>query len=222
MAIRILVAEDDQAIASAVALNLKSAGYDCMVFDDGAEAAEFLKGDHGFDLALLDIMLPGLDGFQLMPIMAGYNIPVIYMTAKTDSASQVRLLREGAEDYLVKPFDVVTLMVRIEKVLERTGHGQKLYRFFDMTLDIENRRLTRGGEEIPLPPIEFDVLTVLVKNKNHTVSRNRILDEVWGEDYFGDIRTVDVRVANLRKKLELGDKIRTISKTGYRLEEPRK
>lgn len=219
---RILLVEDDRAIADTVALNLKYAGYDYLTFDDGEKAAEYLAQDHGFDLALLDIMLPGQDGFQLMPIMAGYRIPVIYMTAKTDSASQVQLLREGAEDYLVKPFDVATLLVRIEKVLARTGRGTKIYHFFDMTLDTENRRLTRDGEEIALPPLEFDVLAVLVKNKNRTVSRNQILDEVWGVDYFGDIRTVDVRVANLRKKLGLGDRIRTISKTGYRLEEPRR
>ena len=138
MANRILVVEDDAAIAETIGVNLKYAGYDYLVFDDGSEAENYLREDHGFDLALLDIMLPGLDGFQLMPIMNGYNIPVIYMTAKTDSASQVRLLREGAEDYLVKPFEVVTLLVRIEKVLQRTGRASAVYRFFDMTLDTAN------------------------------------------------------------------------------------
>lgn len=222
MANRILVVEDDAAIAQTIGVNLKYAGYDYLVFDDGGEAENYLREDHGFDLALLDIMLPGKDGFQLMPIMNGYNIPVIYMTAKTDSASQVRLLREGAEDYLVKPFEVVTLLVRIEKVLARTGKASAVYRFFDMTLDTANRTLYKAGEEISLPPLEFDVLAVLVKNKNRTVSRDRILNEIWGEDYFGDIRTVDVRVANLRKRLGLTTQIRTISKTGYRLEEPRR
>lgn len=219
---RILLVEDDHAIADAVALNLRTVGYEVSAFDDGGEAAAALEKEHSFDLALLDIMLPGLDGFALFALMEKYNIPVIYMTAKTDSESEVRGLKEGAEDYIVKPFEIVTLLVRIEKVLARTGRLNQVYRFRDLTLDAENRTLTYAGEPIDLPPLEFDVLAVLMKNKNRTVSRERILNEIWGEDYFGDIRTVDVRVANLRKKLGLGDEIRTISKTGYRLEERRK
>lgn len=219
---RILIVEDDLCISDTVALNLKYVGYEYMVFDDGGKAAEYLLKDHSFDLALLDIMLPGLDGFELFSHMEKYNIPVIYMTAKTDSESEVRGLRDGAEDYIVKPFEMVTLLVRIEKVLARTGRLNRIYRFQDMILDAQNRTLTKAGEEISLPLLEFDVLSVLMKNKNRTVSRERILNEIWGEDYFGDIRTVDVRVANVRKKLGLSDEIRTISKTGYRLEEHRK
>ena len=200
---RILLVEDDHAIADAVALNLRTVGYEVVTFDDGAIAAASLEQDHSFDLALLDIMLPGMDGFQLFALMEKYNIPVIYMTAKTDSESEVRGLKEGAEDYIVKPFEIVTLLVRIEKVLSRTGRLNQVYRFQDFTLDAENRTLTRAGEPIDLPPLEFDVFAVLMKNKNRTVSRERILNEIWGEDYFGDIRTVDVRVANLRKKLGL-------------------
>ena len=216
---RILLVEDDHAIADAVALNLRTVGYEVSTFDDGGEAAAALEKEHSFDLALLDIMLPGLDGFALFALMDKYNIPVIYMTAKADSESEVRGLKEGAEDYIVKPFEIVTLLVRIEKVLARMGRLNQVYRFRDMTLDAENRTLTCAGEPIDLPPLEFDVLAVLMKNKNRTVSRERILNEIWGEDYFGDIRTVDVRVANLRKKLNLSEAIRTISKAGYRLEE---
>ncbi len=219
---RILIVEDDSAIADSVVLNLKYVGYDYMAFDDGQKAADYLEADHAFDLALLDIMLPGMDGFALFSIMEKYNIPVIYMTAKTDSESEVRGLRDGAEDYVVKPFDMVTLLVRMEKVLERTGRLNRVYRCLDLVLDAENRTLSKAGAEIILPPLEFDVLTVLIKNKNRTVSRERILNEIWGEDYFGDIRTVDVRVANIRKKLGFTGEIRTISKTGYRLEDRRK
>ena len=182
---RILLVEDDRAIADAVALNLRTVGYEVSAFDDGSEAAAALEKEHSFDLALLDIMLPGLDGFALFALMEKYNIPVIYMTAKTDSESEVRGLKEGAEDYIVKPFEIVTLLVRIERVLARTGRLNQVYRFRDLTLDAENRTLTYAGEPIDLPPLEFDV-------------------------------------ANLRKKLGLGDEIRTISKTGYRLEERRK
>ena len=219
---RILLVEDDHAIADAVALNLRTVGYEVVFFDDGGIASDSLKTDHSYDLALLDIMLPGMDGFELFARMEKYNIPVIYMTARTDSESEVRGLKSGAEDYIVKPFAIVTLLVRIEKVLARTGRLNQVYRYQDFTLDAENRTLTRAGEPIDLPPLEFDVFTVLIKNKNRTVSRDRILNEIWGEDYFGDIRTVDVRIANLRKKLGLSEEIRTISKAGYRLEEARK
>lgn len=219
---RIIIVEDDSGIAEIVGLNLRYVGYEYLVFDNGKKAAEYLENDHSFDLALLDIMLPDMDGFELFSYMEKYNIPVIYMTAKTDSASEVRSLRDGAEDYIVKPFEVVTLLVRIEKVLARTGRLNRVYRFQDITVDAENRTLIKAGEAITLTPLEFDVFSVLVRNKNRTVSRERILNEIWGEDYFGDVRTVDVRIANIRKKLGLTDEIRTISKTGYRLEERRK
>lgn len=118
---RILIVEDDKSISDAVSLNMKFVGYDYMVFDDGKVAAEYLEIDHSFDLALLDIMLTGMDGFELFKYMDKYHIPVIYMTSKTDSASEIRGLLDGAEDYIVKTFDILTLMVRIEKVLKRTG-----------------------------------------------------------------------------------------------------
>ena len=219
---RILIVEDDHGISDTVALNLRYVGYECAVFDDGAEAAASLESDHAYDLALLDIMLPGIDGFELFTYMEKYNIPVIYMTAKTDSESEVKGLRDGAEDYIVKPFKVVTLLVRIEKVLKRTGRLNQVYHFGNITVDVENRSVTKDGEIIELPPLEFDVLTVLIKNKNRTVTREHILNEIWGADYFGDVRTVDVRIANLRKKLGLGDMIRTSSKAGYRLEEQKR
>lgn len=219
---RILIVEDDHGISDTVALNLRYVGYECTVFDNGSEAAASLENDHAYDLALLDIMLPGIDGFELFAHMEKYNIPVIYMTAKTDSESEVKGLRDGAEDYIVKPFEVVTLLVRIEKALKRTGRLNQVYHFGNITVDVENRSVTKDGEAIELPPLEFDVLTVLIKNKNRTVTREHILNEIWGEDYFGDVRTVDVRIANLRKKLGLGDMIRTISKAGYRLEEQKR
>lgn len=218
---RILIVEDDRSIADIVALNLRYVGYDCVVFEDGAVAATSLNRDHSYDLALLDIMLPGIDGFELFSYMEKYNIPVIYMTAKTDCESEVRGLRDGAEDYIVKPFEVVTLLVRMEKVLARTGRLNQVYRFGDISLDTGNRTVTKAGKLVDLPPLEFDVLALLMKNKNRTVSRERLLNEIWGEDYFGDVRTVDVRLANLRKKLGLTAEIRTISKSGYRLEEHR-
>ena len=216
---RILIVEDDSGIAEAISLSLRYAGYECALFDDGAKAAAYIEKDHSFDLALLDIMLPGMDGFELLPLVKKHNIPIIYMTARTDSASEIKLLRDGAEDYMVKPFEMLTLLVRIEKVLERSGRLNTAYHFGDVTLDRVNRIVTKNGVEVELTPLEFDVLQLLMKNKNRTVSRERLLDEIWGEDYFGDLRTVDVRVANIRRKLGLHEAIRTVSKAGYRLEE---
>ena len=216
---KILFIEDDRAIAEAIRLNLECADYAVTIFDDGQKAWDTLPTNHDYDLALLDLMLPGVDGFSLLPRLREYNIPVICLTAMGDARHEVKGLRDGAEDYIAKPFDMLSLMVRMEKVLQRCGRLSQVYRFEDLTLDSRNRQLFRGGEEVHLPPLEFDVLAVLMKNKNRTVSRERILNEIWGQDYFGDIRTVDVRVANLRKKLDLSEKIRTISKAGYRLEE---
>lgn len=216
---RIVIIEDDAAIAQAVQLNLECAEYEVTVFDNGQTAWDALRDNHDYDLALLDMMLPGTDGFALLPELQEFGIPVICLTAMGDPGHEVQGLRSGAEDYIAKPFDMLALMVRMEKVLSRRGKLHEIYHFRDLTLDKGNRRLTLKGEEICLPPLEFDVLAVLMKNKNRTVSRERILNEIWGQDYFGDIRTVDVRVANLRKKLNLSEAIRTISKAGYRLEE---
>ena len=216
---RILIVEDDRSISDAVSLNLQFVGYDYMAFDDGAKAAAYLNEDHAFDIALLDIMLPGIDGFELVAYMEKYGIPVIYMTAKTDSASEIKGLRDGAEDYIVKPFDMLTLMVRIEKVLKRTGRLNTVYRVQDIEVNSETRAVTKCGKAIELQPLEFDVLLMLLKNKNLTVSREQLLSEIWGYDYIGETRVVDVKISSLRKKLDLGSEIKAIPKLGYRLEE---
>lgn len=215
----ILIVEDDLAISQTLRLNLECSGYTVTSFDNGLTLWNALDQEHGYDLALLDMMLPGMDGFSLLPKLNEYGIPVICLTAMGDAQHEVQGLRGGAEDYIAKPFDILALLTRMEKVLQRSGKWNQIYHFRDLTLDNGNRTLTQNGTEIILPPLEFDVLAVLMKNKNRTVSRDRILNEIWGQDYFGDIRTVDVRIANLRKKLNLSDEIRTISKAGYRLEE---
>ena len=216
---RILIVEDDSSIADAVALNLQFAGYDYTVFTDGSEAAASLADDHAYDLALLDIMLPGIDGFELFSYMEQYHIPVIYMTAKTDSASEIKGLRDGAEDYVVKPFEMLTLMVRMEKVLARTGKLNTVYRVRDIEVNTETRTVTKSGEEIDLQLLEFEVLLKLIRHKNIAVSREQLLSEIWGYDYMGETRTVDMKISSLRKKLDLGDAIRAIPKLGYRLED---
>lgn len=216
---RIIIVEDDLAIADALAMHLQHAGYEFQVFYDGMEAMDALLDDHQYDLALLDIMLPGMNGFELLEHMKQYNIPVIYMTAKTDAASEIKGLRDGAEDYITKPFEIMTLLVRMEKVLARFHTMQDVYYIGDVQVDVVNKKVERLGQEIKLTPIEFQVLEILVKYKNRTISRDTLLNEVWGESYYGDTRTVDVRISQLRKKLNLNEEIKTISKVGYRLEE---
>ena len=193
MSNKILIIEDDAAIAQVLRLNLECADYTVTAFDNGLAAWNALEASHDYDLALLDMMLPGLDGFSLLPRLQTLGIPVICLTAMGDPQHEVQGLREGAEDYIAKHFDMLAMMVRMEKVLKRWGKWDEIYHFRDLTLDRANRRLTRQGEEILLPPLEFDVLAVLMKNKNRTVSRDRILN--------------------------LSEEIRTISKAGYRLEE---
>ena len=215
----LLLVEDDPAIVSSLSDFLTQEGFTVTAASGQAAASRILE-TRRFHLALLDVTLGDGSGFSLCAsIKAQYHIPVIFLTALADESSTVAGLELGGDDYIAKPFDMLALMVRMEKVLRRSGKFNEIYHFRDLTLDNGNRRLSRSGEEIPLPPLEFDVLAVLMKNKNRTVSRERILNEIWGQDYFGDIRTVDVRIANLRKKLNLSEEIRTISKAGYRLEE---
>ena len=199
--------------------NLISTGYAATPIYDGKEAAELLERDADFDLALLDIMLPGIDGFALMGYMKHHDIPVIYLTAKSDIDSKIQGLQDGAEDYIVKPFEILELLVRIEKVLERTGKMQQVLDVADLTINLMERSVRKNGKEILLKPMEYDLLVMLAKNKNIALSRERLLHGVWGVDYVGETRTVDVHIGQLRRKLGLENHIKTISKMGYRLED---
>lgn len=216
---RILVVEDDEAISRVIIKNLVSTGYAAVPVYDGLKAAELIEQDADFDLALLDVMLPGIDGFELLGYMKHHDIPVIYLTAKSDIDSKLQGLQDGAEDYIVKPFEVLELLVRIEKVLERTGKMQQVLEVADITINLMERSVRKNGEEILLKPMEFDLLVMLAKNKNIALSRERLLHGVWGVDYVGETRTVDVHVGQLRRKLGLSEHIKTISKMGYRLED---
>lgn len=216
---RILIVEDEEAISKMIAMNLKVANYETETFFDGLEAKKGLEKDHAFDLALLDVMVPGMDGFALLEVMKVYKIPVIFLTAKDDVASKIQGLKGGAEDYIVKPFEVLELLVRIEKVLERAGKLRQTVQLSDLEISFTERTVRKNGQEIALKPMEFDLLCVLVKNKNIAISRENLLRMVWGVDYLGETRTVDVHIGQLRKKLELGEQIKTVSKIGYRLED---
>jgi DNA-binding response OmpR family regulator len=216
---RILVVEDDESISKVIQKNLRAAGYAVSAFFDGAEAAQSVSCDQDFDLALLDVMLPGMDGFELLGHMKHHGIPVIYLTAKADLDSRVQGLRDGAEDYIVKPFEILELLVRIEKVLERTGRLQQALSVAGLEINLLERTVRREGEEIVLKPMEFGLLVMLARNRNIALSRERLLHGVWGVDFVGETRTVDVHIGQLRKKLCLADSIKTVSKMGYRLED---
>lgn len=216
---RVLIVEDEISIAKMIAMNLKVAGYGTKMFHDGREAVEALEEEHAYDIALLDVMLPGMDGFALFEIVRTYEIPVIFLTAKDDINSKIQGLQGGAEDYIVKPFDMLELMVRMEKVLERTKKLGDVIRILDVEINFLEHTVRKNGEEVLLKPMEFDLLCVLARNKNIAISREELLRRVWGVDYLGETRTVDVHIGQLRKKLSLNDNIKTVSKMGYRLEE---
>jgi len=216
---KILVIEDDRAISELRCMNLNAAGYETAAAYDGEEARRLLLWHEDADLALVDIMLPGKDGFSLMDDFNEKNLPVIYLTAKDYVASKVKGLKLGAEDYMVKPFEMLELLVRIEKVLERTGRAKKILEIRDVKVDLEKHQVTKKGVAVNLKPMEYDLLVLLLQNRNIALGREEILRRVWGTEFLGESRTVDVHVGQLRKKLELYEEIRTIPKLGYRLED---
>lgn len=219
MANRILVVEDDTAISELICMNLEVTGYEVVPVLDGNEVEGTLEKEEDFDLALLDIMLPGKDGFELLGVMKKYGIPVIYITAKADVNSKIKGLRSGAEDYIVKPFEVLELLVRVEKVLERTGKQKEIIQVKDLEIHLSEHKVTRNGQTVSLKPMEYDLLVLLAKNKNVAFTREQMLNEVWGSNYLGETRTIDVHIGQLRRKLDLSDVIKTIPTIGYRLEE---
>ncbi len=218
---KILVIEDDSPISELICMNLEAAGYCPVPVDDGLKAQKLLQNGQADDaaLALVDIMLPGKDGFALMEDLQKARIPVIYLTAKADVLSKVHGLKSGAEDYIVKPFEILELLVRMEKVLERTGRGRTRIQIRDVTIDLKKHRVTRDGREISLKPMEYGLLVTLAGSRNVAFSREELLNRVWGTDYMGETRTVDVHIGQLRRKLDFHKVIRTIPKTGYRLED---
>ncbi len=216
---RVLIVEDEVSIAKMIAMNLRVAGYDTTIFHNGKEAAEAIEENHEYEIALLDVMLPGMDGFALFKVVDSYGIPAIFLTARDDIDSKIQGLQGGAEDYIVKPFEILELMVRMEKVLERSKKLSDSIRVLDVEIDLKKRTVHKKGIEVQLKPMEFELLCVLARNKNIAVSREELLKRVWGMDYVGETRTVDVHIGQLRKKLSLSENIKTVSKMGYRLEE---
>ena len=216
--IKILVVEDERPISDLIRMNLEDAGYQCTCALDGLTAADILE-KHTFDLVLLDIMLPKVDGYELFEYIKPTGTPVIFLTAKAGLNDRVKGLNLGAEDYIVKPFEIVELMARIQVVLRRYHKDATKLVFGDIVLNTENRTVCRNGQEIVLTPKEITLLELLVRNKNMTLFRDKIYELVWENDSYGDTRTLDLHVQRLRKKLGLTEKLKTIYKVGYRLED---
>lgn len=216
---KILVIEDEKAISDLICMNLNAAGYETVTAFTGPEGERAAGQNRDIDLALVDVMLPEKDGFAIMDTLKALEIPVIFLTARADISSKVFGLRQGAEDYIVKPFEMLELLVRMEKVLERTGKQKEEMILGDVTIKLSGHRVLRGGEEVFLKPMEYDLLVYLAKNQNRAISREQLLNQIWGSDFSGETRTVDVHIGQLRKKLGLERMIRTIPKLGYRLEE---
>ncbi len=213
---RILVVEDDPSIAELMEMNFSVAGYLCDVAADGKQALDHVK-EKAYDLAILDIMLPEIDGFSLLPYMKKAEIPVIYVSAKNQEADRVKGLRLGAEDYLVKPFSVLELLVRMEKVLERRHPKQERIEIGNVSILPEERTVLLAGNPVSLKPMEYALLLMLAKHPNIVFSREQLLQEVWGDSFFGETRTVDNHIAMLRKKLEWAERIVTVHRVGYKL-----
>lgn len=213
---KILIAEDELAINKMICMNLNITGYETISMQNGQEVLDYLATGGTADLAIIDIMMPKVDGFALLEPLKQKSIPIIYLTARGDLESKIKGLTGGAEDYMVKPFEMLELLVRIEMILKRTGKNQEVLLLGDITLDMKKRTIEKNGVSILLTPMEYDLLCLLGKNKNIALNREKLLSEIWGYDFEGETRTVDVHVAALRRKTGL--RIVSVSKIGYRLE----
>lgn len=217
--IQILIVEDDENISKMLAATLSIGGYGYAQCGDGLEAVGRITAGN-YDLILLDVMLPGADGFAVLDTIRarGCETPVIFLTALGAVADKVKGLRGGAEDYIVKPFEAVELLARIEVVLRRAGKSEMRLRYGDIRVDIERHTVTKAGVPIVLTPKEFDVLVFFMRNIDVAITREQLLSNIWEYNYTGESRTVDIHVQQVRRKLGLQGKLITIPKLGYRLE----
>lgn len=215
--IRILIVEDEKPISAFIQLSLKKAGYHCTCVYDGVAAADLLEKET-FDLILLDVMLPGVDGFSLMEYIRPSGTPVIFITAKNAVSDRVKGLRMGAEDYIVKPFEVLELLARVDVVLRRYNKTQTSFQIGDLSIDLQAMRVQRNGQEISLTKKEYDLLLLFARNPGVALYRETIYERVWNEEFPYGSKTVDLHVQRLRKKVGWEDKLRAVNKVGYRLE----
>jgi len=213
----ILIVDDEKSISDLIVMNLTIVGHTSEQAFDGEEALEKLQTGY-FDLCLLDIMLPGKDGFELIEEFKKLKTPVIYLSAKNSLTDRVKGLNLGAEDYIVKPFETLELIARIEVVLRREGKNKDIFTYGNVTVDLKKHLVLKYNEVIDLTAQEYLLLEALILNQNLALTREQLLNIAWGYDYIGETRTVDMHIQRLRKKLDWEDIIKTVFKFGYRLE----
>lgn len=213
---RILILEDERAINDLVAMNLSMVGHTAEQAFTGKEALSLARSK-AFDLMIIDVMLPDTDGFTVYEKLKG--TPAIFVTALGETADKVKGFERGADDYIVKPFEMTELLLRVEAVLRRTQKSAPGYQIDDIEMDFDAKTVTKGGVPVELTMQEYALLEVLVKNRNIALSRQKLIREAWGVTFLGETRTIDVHIQRLRKKLGFDDRIKTIYRFGYRFEE---
>lgn len=216
--VKILIVEDDNAIANLIYKSLTDEGYHCRCAFDGAQGAEYIEKEK-FDLVLLDIMLPKVHGYELLEYLKPTNTPVIFITAKGSLEDKIKGLKLGAEDYIVKPFQVGELLARVEVVLRRYDKGAKQIVIGNVSIDMASRQVFQNGKVVELTMKEYDLLLELVRNKNIALYREQLYEKVWNEPFTGETRTLDSHIQRIRRKLHWDDKIKTVFRIGYRLED---
>lgn len=215
----ILIVDDEKSISDLIVMNLIMVGHTSEQAFDGREALEKLRAGH-FDLCLLDIMLPGKDGFELIDDFIKSKVPVIFLSAKSSLLDRVKGLHLGAEDYIIKPFETLELIARIDVILRREGKDKNIFTCKNVVVDLRKHMVLKDEQVIDLTAQEYLLLEVLISNQNLALTREQLLSIAWGYDYSGETRTVDMHIQRLRKKLAWEDIIKTVYKFGYRLEVP--
>ena len=217
---KILIVEDEKPIRNLIKRNLELMGHICMEASDGDEAAEIIM-ENPFDLMVFDVMLPGKDGFELLELVRlrlKLATPVIFLTAKESIDDRLKGLSLGADDYISKPFVLRELLLRVQAVLRRTMKEEESLFFDDIEVRFSSKKVFRKGLEVCLTPKEYCLLETLILNRNIVLSREKLLTLVWGYDYEGESRTVDVHIRQIRAKLDLKERLKTLYKMGYRFE----
>lgn len=215
--IKILIVEDEAPISNLIRLSLTKEGYRCTCAFDGAEAADYLEKNR-YDLIILDVMLPEIDGFELMDYIRPLEIPVIFLTAKASVQDRVKGLKLGGEDYIVKPFEVIELLARIDVVLRRYKKCAMILEIGGLKIDTGSMQVWREGREIALTKTEYDLLLLFARNPRRAMYRETIYERVWGEEYPFGSKAVDLHIQRLRKKIGWENSLRAVNKVGYRLE----
>ena len=215
--IKVLIVEDEEPINNLMRMNLTRAGYQCKCAFDGQEAADMMAAEK-FDLFRLDIMLPKINGYELLEYAQTLNTPVIFITAMGTVENKVKGLKKGADDYISKPFEIVELLARVETVLRRYNKAEKIIKILDIEVDTESRTVMQNGQQVILTLKEFELLLLFIRNKNIALYRDVIYESVWEGEDMGESRTVDLHVQRLKRKLHWENKIVAVYKVGYRLE----